>query len=224
MTIITMPTRYHGPHGAQDVAVPADALFLPSAAGRALLAAIEAETRGGAAGCEQPVARLLAEGLVVPDLLASLVWREEVGDRPARLDLAQTRSFRVFARRWQPGQFGPLRRFMDWFAFGVVEGRLVELDCSQGQAADPAGVADGMTSLVGHAPLSAGEVRHGPGDGQRLRRLANLSTEIALSLHVEGLPQAPTAVRSAIMPVPSGVQPARRAPPRLLVIPGGRTD
>lgn len=222
MTIITMPTRYPGPHGAQDAVVPSDALFLPSASGRALLAAIDAATRDDAAGCAPTVAGLLADGLVLPDLLAGLVWEEGTGDRPARLDLAQTGGFHVFARRWQPGQIGPLRRFMDWFAFGVAEGQLTELEWSQGQALDRADGAGGMPPVPAQALLASGAVRHSAGDGWRLRRLANLSGEIALSLHVEGLPQ--TATAAAVMTMPAVVAPHRHSPPRLLVIPGGRAD
>jgi len=221
MTIITIPRRYAERPATRGSTVANEKVLLLSEAGRRLLSAVE-RAAGQGDGCELAVAALLRHGLATPDALASLPWHEEMKHRPARLDLARTRAFQIFARRWQPGQVGPLRLFLDWFAYGVVEGSLVELGNAEGQGFDHAGAAGGILPVPRRHDLSRGEVRHGPGDGRRLRRLGNLSAEIAVSLHVEALPQMPIATRSVVMPVPAHPEPAPRPRPRLTAIPGGR--
>lgn len=222
MTIITLPARHRAPQGTSRSAMADERLFMLASAGRRLLSAIEAAAMDGAAGCEQAVARVLADGLAVPNLLAGLSWREWDEGRPARLDLAQTPTFRVFARRWRPGQLGLLRRFMEWYAHGVAEGCLAELNYAEGQVLEPlAGAGTAGPDICRHR-LSRGEVRHGPGDGRQLRRLGNLSATVAYSLHVEGLPQSAAAAVPAVMPVFSNRTSAIRPRPSLTVIAGGR--
>lgn len=197
-------------------------LLLPCLSVQRLLSTIDLAAMAHSGDWAQTVAMLLAQSLATPDALAGLPWGEGEGRQPARLDLAQTQFLRIFARRWQPGQIGPLHRFMDWFTYGVAAGRLVEFRYAEGQMPghgdDPMGpVWPGCSSA-----LACGEVRHGPGDGLGLRRLANQSAEVAVSLHVEGLPRRLSPLAAAVMPIAADPLPALRPRPRLTVIPGGR--
>lgn len=211
MTIIALPRVSPARLGRPGPAASDPRRLPPCRTVQRLLADIEDATPAHAEDWARTVAALLGQSLAAADDLAGLPWGQGSGGQPARLDLAQTRSLRIFARRWQPGAVGPLRRFMDWFAYGVAEGALVEVRYPEGHL--PAGCA---------GVLARGEVRHGPGDGLSLRRLANHAAETALSLHIEGLPQRLTARTAAVMPVEADPWPALRPRPRLTVIPGGR--
>lgn len=220
MTIIALPTVSPARLGRPASTASDPRLVLPCRTVQRLLSEIDETTMVESEDWEQTVAMLLAQSLAAPGCLAGLPWGEGRGGRPARLDLAQTQSLRIFARRWQPGQMGPLRRFMDWFAYGAVEGRLVELTYPEGHTADEASGEVGILPATCRVALRQGEVRHGPGDGRRLRRLGNLSAEIAMSLHIEGLPQPSTATTPVLMPVAATSPLLPR--PRLTVIAGGR--
>ncbi|GAB0117274.1 cupin domain-containing protein [Acidisoma sp. 7E03] len=192
--------------------------FRASRAGAALLAALDAASGEAPAALHTVAACRLREALAAPHLLSGLGWPQAVVAGPARLTLAETRHYRIFARRWQPGQFGPLRRMMDWFAYGVAEGRLVQLDYPDGQAPGALTGPAALRSATGQTALAAGQLRHGAAEGAGLRRFANLSASVALSLHIEGLPQPVEAAEPMHMPVPWVEAQILRRQPKLTIV------
>jgi len=221
MTIIQL-SAWRPRSGRETVCPGVDApIFRSSRAGAALLTALDAAAEEPGAALHAVAADRLRAALAAPELLARLPWVQGAGAGPLRLTLAETRHYRIFARRWWPGQVGPLRRMTEWFAYGVAQGRLVQLDYPDGAVPAPLTGPGARASVGGQTVLAPGQLRHGPADGIGLRRFANLSVAVALSLHVEGLPQAAAAVAPAHMPVP-WVEARVLRRPRLSVILGGR--
>lgn len=197
--------------------------FRVSQNGAAFIDAMDAAMEDRQKALHQVAASALSAALGTPDLLSSLRWPQGVREAPTRLPLAETRYYRIFACRWRRGQFGPLLRMMDWFAYGVAQGDLVQLEYSDSERPDARTGWGAVRSVAGQTALATGQLRHGDSDAASLRRFANMSNAFAISLHVEGLAQPATAAEPVHMQVPwVDARIARR--PRLGLVRGGAED
>ncbi|MBB3899004.1 cysteine dioxygenase family protein [Roseococcus suduntuyensis] len=86
--------------------------------------------------------------------------------------------YAVVALVWRPGQMSPVHAHRTWCALGVHQGVLSEHYYVPG--APP--------RLDAVHLRRAGDVSHGPADPDLIHRLANCSAEVAVSIHVYGVP------------------------------------
>lgn len=82
---------------------------------------------------------------------------------------------------WRPGQMSPVHAHHAWCAVGFHRGVLAETFYAMGEG----GVVP--TSIVMRRP---GDLSFGLAQPDAIHRLANLGTEVAVSLHAYGLPYA----------------------------------
>ena len=87
----------------------------------------------------------------------------------------------IAALVWRPGQMSPVHAHHAWCAVAFHRGILAETFYEPGNGAPvPKGI-------VMRRP---GEISHGPARADAIHRLANLGTEVAVSIHAYGLPYA----------------------------------
>lgn len=86
--------------------------------------------------------------------------------------------YAVVALVWRPGQMSPVHAHRTWCALGVHQGVLSEHYYAPGAPPVPDSV---------HL-RRAGDVSHGPADPDLIHRLANCSAQVAVSIHVYGVP------------------------------------
>lgn len=86
--------------------------------------------------------------------------------------------YAVVALVWRPGQMSPVHAHRTWCALGVHQGVLSEHYYAPG--APP--------RLEAVHLRRAGDTSHGPADPDLIHRLANCSAEVAVSIHVYGVP------------------------------------
>lgn len=87
----------------------------------------------------------------------------------------------IAALVWRPGQMSPVHAHQVWCAVGFHRGVLAETfyELVQGTPVP--------TGIVMRRP---GDISHGPASPDAIHRLANLGTEVAVSIHAYGLPYA----------------------------------
>ncbi|MFC4165823.1 cysteine dioxygenase family protein [Teichococcus aestuarii] len=163
---------------APNPAPPAKPLAAPLAA---MLADIAAAARAPEAERPGRVAAAIAPYLAVPDLLAPgacpcnperyvrhLLYADPAG------------GYAVVALAWRPGQMSPVHAHRTWCALGVYRGTLTEGHYAPGTSGTP--------RQTGSVLRPRGATCHGPADPELIHRLANLSGEEAVSIHVYGVP------------------------------------
>lgn len=156
----------------------------PSRALAAMLAEIAVAAR--AAEAERPgrVAASIAPYLAEPDLL-------EPGACPCNperyvrhlLQADPAGGYAVVALAWRPGQMSPVHAHRTWCALGVYRGTLTEGHYAAGSDTAPHQTIRQTGSLL----RLPGTTCHGPADPSLIHRLANLSGEEAISIHVYGV-------------------------------------
>lgn len=99
-------------------------------------------------------------------------------DRYVRHLLEEGEGYAVVALVWRPGQMSPVHSHHTWCALGVHQGTLTEHFFTDGSPPRP------------HAAhlRSAGATSHGPADPALIHRIANCCAEVAVSIHVYGVP------------------------------------
>ena len=101
-------------------------------------------------------------------------------DRYVRHLLAEGDGYAVVALVWRPGQMSPVHAHRTWCALGVHRGTLSEHLFTPGAPPRPHAAhlrAEGATS-------------HGSAGPGQIHRVANCSAEVAVSIHVYGVPYA----------------------------------
>lgn len=161
--------------------LPSTGSVARSAALSAMLEAIAAAARGPEAERPARVAGAIARHLGAPDLLPAGACPCSPERYVRHLLHADAEGgYAVVALAWRPGQMSPVHAHRTWCALGVQRGTLTE-----GFYAARAGAAPAQT----HSVLRpAGATSHGPADPEQIHRLANLSGEEAVSIHVYGVP------------------------------------
>ncbi|MDB5415577.1 MAG: cysteine dioxygenase [Rubritepida sp.] len=101
-------------------------------------------------------------------------------DRYVRHLLGEGDGYAVVALVWRPGQMSPVHSHHTWCALGVHRGMLTEHFFAAGAPPKPTAAV-----LRGQGDLS-----HGPAGPEVIHRIANCSAEIAVSIHVYGVPFA----------------------------------
>ncbi|UPY39022.1 cysteine dioxygenase family protein [Sediminicoccus sp. KRV36] len=101
-------------------------------------------------------------------------------DRYVRHLLEEGEGYAVVALVWRPGQMSPVHSHHTWCALGVHRGCLTEHFFTPGAPPRP------------KAALLRGEgaTSHGPADPELIHRIANCCAEVAVSIHVYGVPFA----------------------------------
>ncbi|WP_240782619.1 cysteine dioxygenase family protein [Roseococcus sp. SYP-B2431] len=99
-------------------------------------------------------------------------------DRYIRHLLDEGDGYAVVALVWRPGQMSPVHAHRTWCALGVHRGVLSEHFFAPGETPCPNAV-----HLRGR-----GAVSHGPADPDLIHRIANCGAEVAVSIHVYGVP------------------------------------
>jgi predicted metal-dependent enzyme (double-stranded beta helix superfamily) len=122
------------------------------------------------------VASALLPYLKLPDLLRGIPCPCSP-DRYVRHLLHAAQDHTVLALVWRPGQMSPVHGHRSWCALGVHRGSMTETQFSLG-ALVPVPRAC--------AQLGVGNISHAPAELGAIHRLANLGTEIAISIHVYG--------------------------------------
>ena len=120
------------------------------------------------------IASALAPYLGMRDLLADAGCRCSP-DRYTRNLLAEGDDYSVLALLWQPGQMSPVHAHRTWCVFGIHCGVMTEVCFAQTEAG---------AVPVACAARRPGEVRHDAAGSGAIHRLANLGTEVAVSVHV----------------------------------------
>lgn len=101
-------------------------------------------------------------------------------DRYVRHLLDEGDGYAVVALVWRPGQMSPVHSHHTWCALGVHRGTLTEHFFTPGAPPRPKA-----------AQLRAeGDISHGPGCPDLIHRIANCCAEVAVSIHVYGVPFA----------------------------------
>ncbi len=120
------------------------------------------------------VAAALAPHLSRRDLLEGAGCRCSP-DAYTRHLLHEGDGYSVLALVWRPGQMSPVHAHRTWCVFGVHCGWMTETFFDRTEAgAEP----------VACAARRAGDVGGGPASPEAIHRLANLGTEVAISVHV----------------------------------------
>ncbi|MBS7812669.1 cysteine dioxygenase family protein [Roseococcus pinisoli] len=101
-------------------------------------------------------------------------------DRYIRHLLGEGDGYAVVALVWRPGQMSPVHAHRTWCALGVHRGVLSEHFFQAGETPCPTAV-----HLRGRGATS-----HGPASPELIHRIANCSAEVAVSIHVYGVPFA----------------------------------
>ena len=101
-------------------------------------------------------------------------------DRYVRHLLEEGDGYAVVALVWRPGQMSPVHAHRTWCALGVHRGTLTEHFFTPGDVPRP------------HAAhlRAEGAISHGPADPDLIHRIANCCAEVAVSIHVYGVPYA----------------------------------
>lgn len=144
-----------------------------------MLAGVAMAARAPLPARHRAVAEALAPHLGDPRLLAGRNC-PCAPDRYVRhlLQADPSGEYAVVALVWRPGQMSPVHSHRTWCALGVHQGVLTEHDYTPGTPPVPHSV---------HL-RRAGDTRHGPADPHLIHRLANCSAEVAVSIHVYGVP------------------------------------
>lgn len=101
-------------------------------------------------------------------------------DRYVRHLLDEGEGYAVVALVWRPGQMSPVHSHRTWCALGVHRGCLTEHF-----------FAPGAPPRLSAAHLRApGDTSHGPAAPDLIHRIANCGAEVAVSIHVYGVPYA----------------------------------
>jgi len=155
-------------------------MILPQAATLdRMLADVAQAARTPLAGRHRAVAEALAPHLRDPRLLSG----RDCPCNPDRyvrhlLHADPAGEYAVVALVWRPGQMSPVHAHRTWCALGVHQGVLSEHY-----------YAPGAPPLLDAVHLRrAGDISHGPADPDLIHRLANCSAEVAVSIHVYGVP------------------------------------
>ncbi|WP_424814036.1 cysteine dioxygenase [Roseococcus sp. YIM B11640] len=99
-------------------------------------------------------------------------------DRYIRHLLGEGEGYAVVALVWRPGQMSPVHAHRTWCALGVHRGVLTEHFFTPGEVPEPA---------TAHL-RRRGATSHGPASPELIHRIANCSAEVAVSIHVYGVP------------------------------------
>ena len=101
-------------------------------------------------------------------------------DRYIRHLLDEGEGYAVVALVWRPGQMSPVHSHYTWCALGVHKGMLTEHFFAPGALPQP------RAALL----RGQGATSHGGADPDLIHRIANCSAEVAVSIHVYGVPYA----------------------------------
>ena len=101
-------------------------------------------------------------------------------DRYVRHLLDEGDGYAVVALVWRPGQMSPVHSHHTWCALGVHRGTLTEHFFTPGAPPRP------KAALL----RDQGATSHGPADPELIHRIANCCAEVAVSIHVYGVPYA----------------------------------
>jgi len=101
-------------------------------------------------------------------------------DRYVRHLLEEGDGYAVVALVWRPGQMSPVHSHHTWCALGVHRGTLTEHFFTPGETPRP---------NIAHL-RAEGATSHGPADPELIHRIANCCAEVAVSIHVYGVPHA----------------------------------
>ena len=142
-----------------------------------LLADIRVAARSPLAERPAAVAAAIAPHLFDPRLLAGKDCPCNP-DRYIRHLLDEGDGYAVVALVWRPGQMSPVHAHRTWCALGVHQGTLSEHFFAAGETPCPTAV---------HL-RSRGATSHGPADPDLIHRIANCGAEVAVSIHVYGVP------------------------------------
>jgi 3-mercaptopropionate dioxygenase len=143
------------------------------AARRGMFKEIDRIVRSGADMVHLRVAEVLAASAAVPDLLDGVDCTPS-RERYARVLLMDGQAHCVVALVWSPGQMSPVHGHLTWCALAVHRGALTETHFRH---------ADGGLQTTGAHLLRPRDFSHEPGRSG-IHRVANLGTEVAISLHV----------------------------------------
>lgn len=144
-----------------------------------LLADIRVAARAPLAERSGAVAAAIAPHLDDPKLLAGKDCPCNP-DRYIRHLLDEGEGYAVVALVWRPGQMSPVHAHHTWCALGVHSGVLTEHFFAPGAPPQP---------TAAHLRLR-GATSHGPASPDVIHRIANCSAEVAVSIHVYGVPFA----------------------------------
>jgi len=142
-----------------------------------MLAGIAAAISCRRASPEKLLAPVLARHVSAPDLLDNVACPPSKA-RYARHLLDGGDNHCVLAIVWMPGQMSPVHGHHTWCALGVHRGSLSETVFKPG---------DGGLRLLRSRQLREGALSCAPAGGS-IHRIANLGTDIAISIHVYGVP------------------------------------
>ena len=143
----------------------------------AMLADIRAAARAPLEERPGAVAAAIARHLDDPKLLAGKDC-PCCPDRYIRHLLDEGEGYAVVALVWRPGQMSPVHAHRTWCALGVHQGILSEHFFEPGEPPVPTEV---------HL-RRRGATSHGPADPDIIHRIANCGSEVAVSIHVYGVP------------------------------------
>jgi len=124
------------------------------------------------------LAEILAPAARTPDLLDGIALTPS-SERYTRHLLHQGIGYSVLALVWMPGQVSPVHAHRTWCVLAVQQGCLTETLFRREAGritADPA------------RPLRSGDVSHSQATMTEAHQVANLSTEMAVSIHIYGAP------------------------------------
>jgi predicted metal-dependent enzyme (double-stranded beta helix superfamily) len=142
-----------------------------------MLAEIAAVVRDARSATERRLATVLAHHVSAPDLLDGIICPPS-RTRYSRHLLHGDESHCVLAIVWMPGQMSPVHGHRTWCTLGVHRGSLTETMFRDG---------DEGLRLIRSRQLREGALSHAPAGGA-IHRVANLGTQIAISIHVYGVP------------------------------------
>ena len=144
-----------------------------------MLSEIRIAARAPLAGRSGAVAAAIAPYLGDPCLLDGRDCPSNP-DRYVRHLLDEGDGYAVVALVWRPGQMSPVHAHHTWCALGVHRGTLTEHFFSPGAPPRP------ESALL----RGEGATSHGPADPDLIHRIANCCAEVAVSIHVYGVPYA----------------------------------
>lgn len=142
-----------------------------------LLSALDRAVRTADPRLDRTVAAILRDYVGEPDLLAGVACPPS-GERYARHLLHAGQGFSVLAVVWRPGQMSSVHGHQTWCALGVNRGSLTESLFGLNQTG---------LRLIGCKQHHPGLVNHSPAGDEAIHRIANLGTEIAVSIHAYGV-------------------------------------
>jgi predicted metal-dependent enzyme (double-stranded beta helix superfamily) len=142
-----------------------------------MLAEIATVVGGAGSAPDRQLAAVLAQHVGAPDLLDGIACPPSRA-RYSRHLLDGDDNHCVLAIVWMPGQMSPVHGHRTWCTLGVHRGSLTETMFRDGE--------EGLR-LIRSRQLREGALSHAPAGGA-IHRVANLGTEIAISIHVYGVP------------------------------------